>query len=338
MVTTTVSLSLSTTTADNRYIRNNNRANPLLQSPKYSLPHSVAICAIQKGGKPYLEEWIDYYRLLGFDMIYLYDNSADHELKNWTYQNDMLNVVHFPGPKKQLKAYRHCAARIQQEGLHSWVAFFDLDEFLVLHKHQYIFEFLDDMIEQHARNQNNKKNDKRSDVLGGIAINWFMFDYNNQTNYEPLPLTLRFQRRELAVNQHVKTIVNMAQYRKAISPHAFSYRDRHAVAVDTSGNVLQPPTWFHANGPTDVAALHHMSVKSVEEYHQRCARGRADVVERTRKKNYDPPFYCRSEEEILDNFQRLAAANSAADNLVVDAAAWRLLVEGMPEKYAKNWW
>ncbi len=45
----------------------------------------VAICAIQKQGLKYLEEWIDYYLVLGINKIYLYDNSPDYELKNWTY-------------------------------------------------------------------------------------------------------------------------------------------------------------------------------------------------------------------------------------------------------------
>jgi hypothetical protein len=48
----------------------------------------------------------------------------------------MLDIVPFPGAAKQLPAYCHCAARIQQEQLHTWVAFLDLDEFLVLHQHQ----------------------------------------------------------------------------------------------------------------------------------------------------------------------------------------------------------
>jgi hypothetical protein len=305
----------------------------------HHLPHSVAICAIQKGGQPYLEEWIDYNHLIGFDKIYLYDNSNDYELQNWTYnplQNvNMLDIVPFPGLKKQLSAYHHCAARIKREQLHTWVAFLDLDEFLVLHQHQYIFELIEDvMIKQ--RQQNDPSNQHHI-IIGGIAINWYIFDYNNHTEYKPLPLTYRFQRRDLHVNQHVKTVVNIAQYQNPTDPHSFQYRDANAVAVDTHGHVVSHPTCFHPNGPTDVAVIHHMHLKSVEEYHQRCARGRADLVEVnnvSQSSSSSIPLYCRTKLEILHNFQSTAAANVASGNLTTDSAAWDVLVQGMSQKYA----
>ncbi|KAG7374291.1 glycosyl transferase family 2 protein [Nitzschia inconspicua] len=303
---------------------------PLLQQrhQQYPLSHSVAICAIQKGGRPYLEEWIDYNKILGFDKIYLYDNSNDFELQNWTYNPDaILDIRHFPGQKKQLPAYRECASRIRREGLHTWVAFLDLDEFLVLKQHNYVFEMIDYVIQQ----QICKK--EQPIRIGGVAVNWYMFDYNDHITYQPLPLTYRFQRREVNINPHVKTIVNMAHYKKPISPHAFSYSG-NADALDTNGDVLPYPTWFHDHGPTDVAVLHHMNVKSVEEYHQRCARGRADAIDGIKnKKSTMLPLYCRSPQEILTNFESTAATAKEANQLVMDSTAWDLLVTRMPEKY-----
>jgi hypothetical protein len=301
-----------------------------MQLQQHEIPQSVAICAIQKGGIPYLEEWIDYNMLLGFDKIYLYDNSDHHELHNWTYREDYVDIVHFPGRKRQFSAYRHCAKRVRRDAQHTWVAFLDLDEFVVLKKHRYIFEFIEDILTQHQ-----EINSRKWNILGGIALNWFMFDFNDQIEYQPLPLTLRFQRREAAINMNVKTIVNMALYRKPISPHAFAYRHKHAVVIDTSGTVLQRPTWFNPKGPSDVAVIHHMNAKSVEEYHQRCARGRADVREKKRIKIDDSaPLYCRSKAEISDTFEQAAHTNNVNHNLVMDDSAWKLLVEGMPEKYS----
>jgi hypothetical protein len=322
------------------------------QQQRRYLPHSVAICAIQKGGQPYLEEWVDYNYLIGFDKIYLYDNSDEYELQNWTYNpfhsvnkdTNMLDIVHFPGRGKQLSAYRHCAARILREQMHSWVAFLDLDEFLVLHHHQYIFELIEDILimqqqqQQHQQQTDPSNSNQQHFTIGGIAINWYIFDYNNHTKYQPLPLTYRFQRREVQVNLHVKTVVNIAQFRKPINPHAFQYRDDHAIAVDTHGHVISHPTWFHPNGPTDVAVIHHMNFKSVEEYHQRCARGRADVSEVVvlfrQSSSSSSPLYCRSPVEILHNFQSTAAANAVSKNLILDTAAWDVLVRGMSQKYA----
>ena len=43
---------------------------------------SAAICAIQKQGLKYVDEWVDYHMGIGFTTIYLYDNSEDFELKD----------------------------------------------------------------------------------------------------------------------------------------------------------------------------------------------------------------------------------------------------------------
>jgi hypothetical protein len=96
-------------------------------------------------------------------------------------------------------------------------------------------------------------------------------------------MAYRFQRREVEVNKYVKTVVNITQFSgKPFNPHAFRYRDAHAVAVDTHGHVISHPSWYHPNGPTDVAVIHHMRFKSVEEYHRRCARGSHCISGRSR--------------------------------------------------------
>ena len=42
--------------------------------------HSVAIVAIARLENPYINEWIRYHRGLGFDHIYVYDNSCGNEV------------------------------------------------------------------------------------------------------------------------------------------------------------------------------------------------------------------------------------------------------------------
>jgi len=49
-------------------------------------PFTVAICVVMKDAENYFEEWLDYHFALGFDAIYIYDNSPTFELKNW-YDN-----------------------------------------------------------------------------------------------------------------------------------------------------------------------------------------------------------------------------------------------------------
>ena len=105
----------------------------------------AAICAIQKGAKRYLDEWTDYHLALGFDRIYLYDNSDDFELKEWAQNKDSIHVKHYPGLQKQMIAYTECGQWIQYHKMHSWIAFMDTDEFVVIrdtNKFPYIMDFL----------------------------------------------------------------------------------------------------------------------------------------------------------------------------------------------------
>lgn len=40
---------------------------------------TAAICAIQKLGLRYIDEWVDYHLAIGFQTIFIYDNSDDFE-------------------------------------------------------------------------------------------------------------------------------------------------------------------------------------------------------------------------------------------------------------------
>ncbi len=43
------------------------------------LARTAAICAIQKWGLRYIDEWVDYHLAIGFQTIFIYDNSDDFE-------------------------------------------------------------------------------------------------------------------------------------------------------------------------------------------------------------------------------------------------------------------
>mmetsp|Transcript_3193 Transcript_3193/g.5016 ORF Transcript_3193/g.5016 Transcript_3193/m.5016 type:complete len:92 (-) Transcript_3193:761-1036(-) len=63
------------------------------------------------------------------------------------------------------------------------------------------------------------------------------------------------------------------------------------------------------------------SLPPLEEYKERCARGRADILlEDHRRKNYT---YCKSDAEILSAFRNTTE--------VLDQSAWNLLKERVPK-------
>ena len=45
------------------------------------MTYHLAIAAIFKNETPYLEEWLEYHLLVGFDHFYLYDNDGSNEVR-----------------------------------------------------------------------------------------------------------------------------------------------------------------------------------------------------------------------------------------------------------------
>ena len=77
---------------------------PKSNPSRWVIPNYFAVvCAIALNEEPYIDEWINYNRVLGFSHIYIYDNSENYSLKN--KESDFVTVIHFPGPVKQLQAY-----------------------------------------------------------------------------------------------------------------------------------------------------------------------------------------------------------------------------------------
>ena len=105
---------------------------------------------------------------------YLIDNSKDHELQNWQNKRRQagysVRVMPKPGTHRQMYGYHMCAAEHGKD--HKYMAFFDVDEFLVLKKHTTVNEFL----EIHL-------------PMGSLAISWYIFGTGYRDLYAPLPVT-----------------------------------------------------------------------------------------------------------------------------------------------------
>jgi len=280
----------------------------------YSHKQAAAICAVQKWGLLYIDEWIDYHIALGFQTIFIYDNSDDFELKDWfskKYPNgtDRVKIFHWPGLGQQMPSYNKCIRDIQQQQSHSWIAFIDIDEFLVI-KDTSKYPFIMDLLNSIPR------------YVGGLAVTWQMFDWNNQTRYEAQPLSLRFNR--FTKNLHVKTVARTNRLRdKMENAHYVEYVNKTFKTVDTNGDIVEGP--FNERMPTNVLAVNHFAHKSLEEYKLRCVRGRADMNIIQNAQTYLP---CKTEEEIVATWMK--NDRDAASLFDFDDSVWKLLKERVP--------
>lgn len=128
--------------------------------------YETAICALAKNEELYLKEWLDHHYALGFDHVYLIDNNDKPGLKSFLasyLDKALLTIIDFHGikPSNQSAAYEYCLANYAKET--RWMAFIDIDEFVMLKKDSDIRSFLSHYMHYPA-----------------ILMNWVMYGSNNQ--------------------------------------------------------------------------------------------------------------------------------------------------------------
>lgn len=109
-------------------LRLNTLAPRLSRDKKYY----ASICAIFKNEAPYLREWIEYHRIVGIEHFYLYNNFSEDDYQSvlQPYVDEgLVTLIEWPVEQGQMKAYADCAENYSAET--SWIAFIDLDEFIV---------------------------------------------------------------------------------------------------------------------------------------------------------------------------------------------------------------
>ncbi len=113
---------------------------------KSAFKSKVGLCVIGKQENKYAKEFVEYYKSIGFDHIFIYDNNdKDDEkfeevLSEYISQN-FVSIINFRGYRgkenhPQFDAYIDCYEKNAKN--YAWLAFYDFDEFLYLKKHKTI--------------------------------------------------------------------------------------------------------------------------------------------------------------------------------------------------------
>jgi hypothetical protein len=242
----------------------------------------IWICAIALHELRYIDEWIQYHKLLGFDHIRLYDNSVDFELRNYSHlYHNFVHVTHYPGERPQMKAYADCAhagagykKNSKMYKSKKWAAFIDIDEFIVLKHHTTIGNLLDDYVK---------------DDVGCIGINWVLFGSSMRMNYSTEPVLKRFIYRSNQTHHTLKSICHMASVVRFSSPHWAILNDNTKLKYDMGGQVYD--THSSKVAYEYPAALYHYHTKSFEEYELKIQRGRATKTSTHERAHYNLSFY-----------------------------------------------
>lgn len=218
---------------------------------------SIYLCAIGRMENLYAREFVEHYKKLGFDGIYILDNNHDGEehfeevLQDYVDQG-FVKIINIRNKTNcQMKEYTNFYMSHKDE--FEWCAFFDFDEFLILpcDIHKYLTQFPKD--------------------CQAVLVNWMCMTDNGLVRYDPRPLMKRFttpmefERKvqyNFPDNCHVKSILRGGlDVRFGGNPHV---TDTPLNAYNASGIQCSNRPWQ----PMDyrVAYLKHFTTKTIEEW------------------------------------------------------------------------
>lgn len=252
-----------------------------------------AACVIVKNESKYILEWIAHHLVIGFDAVIVLDNESTDGtaeiLRSAASRSDnALRYIFWPnrGVTTQNDGYHTVCELYQNE--FDWIAFFDIDEFLLPVRDSRVGDWLKDMTEGAA-----------------IAVNWFFFGSGGHIE-DPGGLVLEAFQRRGAVNftindaDHVpnlgiKSIVRPKLVRGCRNPHAFHV---DGIYVDTEGRPIELGTEGSRAFSRPAGArwrLHHYFVRSRVQWAEKIARGYWDHTHRNLSS-----FFQYDRNEIID--------------------------------------
>lgn len=191
---------------------------------KHNKKYQLAACLFFQNEAPYLKEWIEYHRLIGFEYFYLYNNeSTDDYLQVLMpyIKAGLVELKMVPGISNNQQEYLRQQFQVYREAIDKakgkvkWLALIDADEFIVPVQKDRLVDVLNDY-----------------ENFGGVYVNWQLF---GTSGYKKIPENqlmieaLTFGKMEL--ENLGKSIVRPERVSGCNDPHRFFYN----------------PPYFHVN-------------------------------------------------------------------------------------------
>ena len=222
----------------------------------------LSVCAIAKDETAYLREWVNYHTLVGVERFFLYDNGSRVSVRETLapeVASGRVVVVDVPWPRPQMVAYAHC---LRSWGTQSrWMAFIDLDEFIVPRQAADLQAFL-----------------KAYEPYGGVGVYWKIFGSSGHLE-KPAGLQvgsfLQATPDGYEPNRLFKSIVQPQYACFPLVAHTFVFRPGHGLVNEDGQPILG------AGNPPRAARtvqLNHYYTRSAAEFREKIARGNPIVA------------------------------------------------------------
>lgn len=281
-----------------------------MKTPEFILATSI------KNEGLYILEWLSYYKCLGFDKFIVYSNDntdgSDKLLKllHESKEIEWVPQVVYEEEKPQGKAFDDLTNRYLNDDVYrdTYLAFLDMDEFLVLHE--------DDNIRQFVSRYKNPL---------GIFVNWKHFGTGNQTEYNCKLTIDRFDKcaKYTNLNKQGKMIVKLdnryIKYFRHHFPELHDVSNVHGLlyantdiqmvlpnmAILNDWSVCNPIIMDEAPIYHNIAQLNHYALRSQQEYELKKERGKGNSPKGPNQRSYVDKYY--DDRDINDDIDSCAS-------------------------------
>ncbi len=231
----------------------------------------ICLCVIGKNENYYIKEFTNYYKKIGYNHIFLYDNNdlndeRFEDIINSEIKRGFVSIINIRGYRgeginPQLTAYQDCYEKNNKK--FNWLSFFDIDEYLELNSS---VNKIDKFFKQ-----------EKFIHCQIIKLNWLYYTSNNSLYFENKPLQQRMTipLYNLKINRHIKSTVRgslpLNYWSKAENPHTSI---NNFTTCSSSGKIINSSSPYNTPIEHEYAYLKHYQMKSFEEYCLKIKRGR----------------------------------------------------------------
>lgn len=216
----------------------------------------IGICLIIKDENDYLDEWLSYYRKLGVDRFFIYDNNSQTPIKS---DDDDVDIILWDNEEfgAQNKAYTHCCLNNQN---FDYIGFFDTDEFYVSNTMN-IKEDILNLIKNFGK-------------FNGLGVYWRLYGKPKPYYTDRKSIS---EYKHYHNSNHIKSFIDPKTIKGFSNPHCPIIDGRF---IDELGRVVNSPIGPHTS---ETIWIKHIWSRSLPEFKEKIKRGDPNKVIRDKK-------------------------------------------------------
>jgi hypothetical protein len=279
-------------------------------------PYGLCVTAIVRNEASYIEEWLAFHVAVGVDHFFIFDNRSTDNLADvltpWI-NHGLVTLLYWPLTAGQLDAYNFALSHFGHRT--EWMAFIDLDEFVLPKAHPTLPAFVASL-----------------GAVDQVLIPWRNFSYSGHRTRPPGFVIENYTIAEDVTPErfptlHAKAIVRTSAAEQMIEVHVGKTRSGNT--VNEKGQRVPEECWVAAPS-FELIQLNHYYTKSYEEMEAKVRRGSATGGGHKTLLSFDRPGFTTPETAILSRIEDLRRVLDKVHRLPPDPFSYGTLQKRLP--------